>query len=144
MKTVLVSLLLLLPLFLSASASDANSLQQKESSLKVVSAEFGRFPDGKGPRNLTGKNVVFEKTNRVGSSGYSYGWRLALDSSLKSIKVFEKWDSRGSVGVGTTYSIMDGMVYHDWDVVMGTRKGRHTVELFINKKPIKKFVYFVE
>ena len=30
---------------------------------------------------------------------------------------------------GGLVEIVDGYIYHDWDVVMGIRKGKHTVEV---------------
>jgi hypothetical protein len=110
----------------------------------VVRAEFGRFPNGKGPHELKGKHVVFQRSNNVDSTGYSYGWRIRLETPRKSVHVFEVWDERNSEpAMGDPVDVVDGYIYHDWDVVMGTKKGKHSVEVFIEKQPIKKFVYFV-
>ncbi len=113
------------------------------SEVEIVSAEFGRFPDGKGPRQLPGKEVVFEKTNKVGASGYTYGWKIALNTTKKTVTVSEKWDGNDKLVSSTAYGVIDALIYHDWDVVLGTRKGKHSVEVSVNKMPVKKFVYTV-
>lgn len=143
MKALILISILALQVFIAASAKDAY-LATIAPDLKVVSAEFGAFPADKGPAERKGKDVVFKKTNHVKEVGFSYGWRIKLDTLRKSVKVYEIWDERESKpGKGGSVEIVDGYIYHDWDVVMGTRKGKHTVEVFLEGAPVKKFVYFV-
>lgn len=142
MKSPTIVLLILLLFGGPAGAKD--STKSISNDLGIERAEFGRFPNGKGPRDLKGKNVVFRPSHKVDAIGFSYGWRIKLKTSQKSVHVFEIWDDRKTErGLGDPIKVVDGFIYHDWDVVMGTRKGKHSVEVFIEKQPIKKFVYFV-
>ena len=143
MKTLLISISLMALLSPPAWCQDSNA-QPVSSEVEIVSAEFGRFPEGKGPRQLPGKEVVFERANKVGKSGYTYGWKIALNTALKSVSVSEKWDENDKMVSSTRYGVIDGLIYHDWDVVMGTRKGKHSVEVSVNGMPVKKFVYYVK
>lgn len=141
MKILLIALVLFFQL---ADSAWSDGLKELAPDLKVLSAEFGRFPTDKGPRNLNGRDVVFQKTNKVKGVGFSYGWRIKLDTSRKSVDVYEVWDGKKTVPEqGRAYEVKDGYIYHDWDVVMGTRKGKHTVEVYVEKRPIKKFTYSV-
>lgn len=143
MKLILIASILVLQVLIAASAKSAY-IATIAPDLKVVSAEFGAFPADKGPAERKGKDVVFKKTNHVKKVGFSYGWRIKLDTPRKSVRVYEIWDNRESKpGKGESVEIVDGYIYQDWDVVMGTRKGKHTVEVFLEGVPVKKFVYFV-
>ncbi|HMP54315.1 MAG TPA: hypothetical protein PKD05_22410 [Candidatus Melainabacteria bacterium] len=143
MKALILISILALQVFSVASAKDAY-LATIAPDLKVVSAQFGAFPADKGPGERKGKDVVFKRTNHVKEVGFSYGWRIKLDTSRKSVRVYAIWDDRESKpGKGESVEIVDGYIYQDWDVVMGTRKGKHTVEVFLEGVPVKKFVYFV-
>lgn len=52
------------------------------------------------------------------------------------MRVYEIWDERESKpGKGEYVEIVDGNIYQDWGVVMGTRKGKHTVEVFLAGVP---------
>lgn len=143
MKTFILISILALQVFSVASAKDAY-LATIAPDLKVVSAQFGAFPADKGPGERKGKDVVFKRTNHVKEVGFSYGWRIKLDTSRKSVRVYEIWDEQQKKpGKGQSVEIVDGLIFDDWDVVMGTRKGKHTVEVFLEGVPVKKFVYFV-
>lgn len=143
MKLIFLIPVLLLQTFVAASAKSPY-IATIAPDLKVVSAEFGAFPSDKGPGERKGREVVFKKTNQVKKIGFSYGWRIKLDTPRKSVKVYEIWDERETKpGDGESVEIVDGYIYHDWDVVMGTKKGKHSVEVFLEGKPVKKFVYFV-
>jgi hypothetical protein len=112
--------------------------------LKIVSAEFGAFPDGKGPKERQGKTVEFVPTNRVRKVGYSYGWRIKLETPRKAVNVYEIWETRNpQPGKGEMVSVADGYIYDDWDVVMGTRPGKHTLTVCVEHVPVKTFTYFV-
>lgn len=112
--------------------------------ITVVSAEFGAFPFQKGPQTLRGRKVVFSPTNDVNKIGFSYGWRIKLKTPRRAVRVYEVWNgAKQGTGEGEDVQIVDGYIYHDWDVVMGTRKGKHTVEVFIEGVPVKTFAYFV-
>lgn len=142
MKTHFLLITLLTLLCSPAWCHDSNR-STASSDVEIVSAEFGRFPEGKGPRQLPGKEVVFEKTSKVGKAGYTCGWKIALNTTLKSVMVSEKWDGNDKLVSSTKYGVIDGLIYHDWDVAMGTRKGKHSVEVSVNDTPVKKFVYVV-
>lgn len=143
MKTFILISIFALQVFSVASAKDAY-LATIAPDLKVVSAQFGAFPADKGPGERKGKDVVFKRTNHVKEVGFSYGWRIKLDTSRKSVRVYEIWDEQQKKpGKGQSVEIVDGLIFDDWDVVMGTRKGKHTVEVFLEGVPVKKFVYFV-
>ncbi|MBI1267876.1 MAG: hypothetical protein GC193_10650 [Cryomorphaceae bacterium] len=143
MKPLVLIPLLVLQLFVVALAKSSYFVTIAPD-LKVVSADFGAFPNGKGPMKLKGKEVVFKKTDHVREIGYSYGWRIKLDTPRKFVRVYEIWDDQQKKpGKGRSVEIVDGLIFDDWDVVMGTRKGKHTVEVFLEGSPVKKFVYFV-
>lgn len=143
MKTFILISILALQVFSVASAKDAY-LATIAPDLKVVSAQFGAFPADKGPGERKGKDVVFKRTNHVKEVGFSYGWRIKLDTSRKSVRVYEIWDEQQKKpGKGQSVEIVDGLIFDDWDVVMRTRKGKHSVEVFLEGVPVNKFVYFV-
>ena len=143
MKLFVLIPLLVLQLSIAVCAKNPSAIVIAPD-LKVVSAQFGAFPAKKGAAERKGKEVVFKETNQVKETGFSYGWRMKLDTPRKSVKVYEIFDNREEKpGEGEAVQIEDGFIYHDWDVVMGTRKGKHTVEVFLDGKSAKKFTYFV-
>ncbi|MDZ4834221.1 MAG: hypothetical protein SGJ27_10630 [Candidatus Melainabacteria bacterium] len=143
MRTLVLSIILLLQIAPSVGAKDSLPIFLA-SDLRVLSADFGRFKVGSGPKDLKGKNISFQKTNKVSATGYSYGWRIRLDTPRKTVHVFEIWDDKNTQPqIGDPVEVVDGYIYHDWDVVTGTTRGKHTVEIFLEKQPVKKLVYFV-
>lgn len=113
--------------------------------LSITAAEFGAFPFKKGPRDLKGKHVVFKPTDKVKESGFSYGYRLTLKTSRKQVRVFQKWSSHPDQKLqpGDPVDVVDGYIYSDWDEPTGSTKGKRELTVYVEQKPVKKFVYFV-
>jgi hypothetical protein len=112
--------------------------------LKVMSAEFGAFPAGKGPKDRKGKAVVFTPTDKADKAGFSYGWRIKLRTPRKTVHVYPVWGDHATdqkVQLGSAETIVDGYIYRDWDEV-GAAKPRHSVTVYIEGKPVRTFVYF--
>jgi hypothetical protein len=111
--------------------------------LTVVSAEFGAFPSGKGPKDKKGKAVVFVPTDHADKIGFSYGWRIKLETPRKTVHVYPAWSDHNDVKVrlGAAEPIVDGYIYQDWDEV-GAVKHKHSMTVYIEGTPVKTFEYF--
>jgi len=128
----------------AALAGESKPLKVIAPDLVVEAAEFGAFPAGKGPRDRKGKEVVFVPTEHVDKVGFSYGWRIKLQTPRKTVHVYPVWGDHAKeqkIQLGAVEKVVDGYIYHDWDEV-GAKEHRHSVTVYVEGTPVKSFVYF--
>lgn len=142
--TIFLSIWILVGAPLNAVARDFWQPVTIAPDLKIISAEFGAFPAGKGPKDKKGKAVAFIPTENIDKDGFSYGWRIKLETPRKVVHVYQVWGDHAkeeSMQLGAAETIVDGYIYRDWDEV-GAKQHRHSVTAYIEGKPEKTFVYF--
>jgi len=146
-KSFAIAILFTLSTFTSTFAQSENWRLpvQIEPDIKVISVDFGAFPKGKGPHDLKGQQVVFKKTQNVDKEGYSYGWRMKLDTTRKEVHINEAWgehESDEKKPPGALEDVVDGYVYHDWDESIGKDTGKKFVTVYCEAHPVKTLTFF--
>ncbi|MBX9938799.1 MAG: hypothetical protein K2Y32_06070 [Candidatus Obscuribacterales bacterium] len=113
--------------------------------LLVRSIEFGCFPYGFSPAETELSKVKFiPLANHIASRcGFSYGYRITLDTKLKTVRVSSSSmnnNENHKPGTGDITKIHNGYIYGTWPLD-GVSNGHYWIKVWLNdvKLPVIRY-----
>lgn len=114
--------------------------------LIVEALEFGKFPDGKSPFEVSADKVKFipVPSGIANEGGCEYGFRLKVKTKSKAIRLYKTFNTpkprEPKKGDGYTVSPVNGAIYECWHLD-GFKNGDYWVKVWLEDKELPKLAY---